>query len=138
MSQNVNYTPHHPKWHRVRKPIFWWVKRFADICFMFRELTSIAVAYSVILLVIIYRALLTSPGSYATLMDTLKEPFWITVNIFALGAVLYHTYTWFNAAPRAMVFRLGKWRVPDLMIIGGNYAAWVVLSAVIFWIYVLG
>lgn len=138
MSQNVNYTPHHPKWHRVRKPIFWWVKRFADILFICRELTSIAVAYSVILLVIIYRALLTGPESYAALMGTLKEPFWITVNAFALAAVLYHTYTWFAAAPRAIVVRLGKWRVPDLMIIGGNYAAWIVVSALIFLIYVLG
>jgi fumarate reductase subunit C len=138
MNQNIHHTPHHPKWYRVRKPVFWWVKRFADIRFIFRELTSVAVAYSVILLVVFYRTLLTGPGAYLDLMETLKEPFWITVNIFALGAVLYHTYTWFNAAPRAIVVRLGKWRIPDLMIVGGNYAAWAGLSAAIFWLYVSG
>ena len=138
MSPNVHYKTHHPKWYRVRKPIFWWIRRFADIRFIFREMTSVAVAYSVIGLVIIYRALLTGPEAYAALMDTLTEPLWITVNIFALGAVLYHAITWFNLAPRAIVMRLGKWRIPDLMIAGGNYAAWCVISAVIFWAYVSG
>lgn len=138
MNQNVHHTPHHPKWHRVRKPIFWWVRRFSDIRFIFRELTSLAVAYSVILLVVIYRALLTSPDAYTSLTTTLQKPFWVTINVLALGAALYHTFTWFNLAPRAIVLRLGKWRIPDFMIAGGNYAAWLVISSVIYFAYVSG
>ena len=138
MNRNAHHTLHHPKWYRVQKPIFWWVKRFADIRFIFRELTSLAVAYSVILLVVIYRALLTSEAAYTSLTTTLREPFWVTINVIALGAVLYHTFTWFNLAPRAIVMRLGKWRIPDLMIAGGNYAAWIVISGGIYLAYVSG
>ena len=58
--------------------------------------------------------------------------------MFALLAVLYHSITWFNLSPKAMVVRLGRWRVPDLMIAGGNYAAWFVISAVITWAYLAG
>ncbi len=138
MKPSGHYTPHHPKWFRVRKPIFWWTRRFADIRFIFRELTSLAVAYSVILLVVIYRALLTSADAYTDLMTTLQQPFWIRVNVLALVAILYHTITWFNLAPRAIVVRLGKWRIPDLLIAGGNYAAWVLVSGVIYLAYVSG
>ena len=138
MSQNVDYTPHHPKWYRVRKPIFWWVRRFSDIRFIFRELTSLAVAYAVILLVVVYRTLLTGPDAYNSLLDTLKHPMWVAINIVALISVLYHSITWFNLAPRAIVVRLGKWRIPDLLIAGSNYVAWFAISAVICWAYILG
>jgi len=52
--------------------------------------------------------------------------------------VLYHSITWFNLSPKAMVVRLGRFRVPDLMIAGGNYAAWFVISGIIAWAYVTG
>ena len=81
MNRNAHHTLHHPKWYRVQKPIFWWVKRFADIRFIFRELTSLAGAYSVILLVVIYRALLTSEAAYTSLTTTLREPFWVNFRV---------------------------------------------------------
>ncbi|PYO57020.1 MAG: fumarate reductase subunit C, partial [Candidatus Rokuibacteriota bacterium] len=39
--------------------------------------------------------------------------------------------TWFNLTPKAMVVRLGGKRVPDWVILGSNYAAWLVLSALV-------
>ncbi|HJP32020.1 MAG TPA: fumarate reductase subunit C [Candidatus Latescibacteria bacterium] len=132
------YTLYHPKWHRDAKPIFWWVRRWVYIGFIFRELTSVAIAYCAILLMFLYWGLHSGPETYAKLMSCLTHPLMITLNVFALFAVLYHSITWFNLSPKAMVFRFGKWRVPDLMVAGGNYAGWFVVSAVIAWAYVTG
>ena len=122
------YTLHHPKWHRDSKPIFWWVRNWASIAFILRELTSVAVAYFAVLLILVYRALQSGPEAYAALMSLLSHPAIIVLHVFALLAVLYHSITWFNLSPKAMVFRFGRWRVPDLMISGGNYAAWLLIS----------
>ncbi len=134
----MSYTLHHPKWHRDSKPIFWWILRWAYILFIFRELTSVAIAYFAVLLVLIYRAVQSGPEAYAALMGSLAHPVMITISLFALGAVLYHSITWFNLSPKAMVVRLGRFRVPDLIIAGGNYAAWFVISGIIAWAYVTG
>ena len=45
--------------------------------------------------------------------------------------VLFHAVTWFNLTPTAMVVRLRGKRVPDWVILGSNYAAWLVLSGVV-------
>lgn len=138
MDSRTDYSLHHPKWHRDRKPIFWWVRRWVYVCFIARELTSVAVAYGAVLLILVYRALQSGPGAYAELMSCLSHPAMIVIDVFALFAVLYHSITWFNLSPKAMVVRLGRWRVPDLMIAGGNYAAWLFISAVIAWAYATG
>lgn len=130
------YTLHHPKWYRRSMPIFWWVRSWAYIGFIVRELTSVAVAYCAILLILLYRALQSGPEAYAGLMSALTHPLMIALNLLALLAVLFHSITWFNLSPKALVFRFGKWRVPDLMVAGGNYAGWFFVSAVILWVYV--
>ena len=55
-------------------------------------------------------------------------------SIVALVAALYHSITWFALSPKAMVVRLGEQRVPPRLVVGANYAAWIVVSAIIAWI----
>ena len=138
MDSSSDYSLHHPKWHRNRMPIFWWVRRWVYICFIAREMTSVAVAYCAVLLILVYRALQSGPEAYASLMSLLSYPAMIVLHVFALFAVLYHSITWFNLSPKAMVVRVGRWRVPDLMIAGGNYVAWLLISGVIAWAYAKG
>jgi fumarate reductase subunit C len=49
----------------------------------------------------------------------------------ALLFVLFHSITWFNLAPKAMVVRWKGHRVPDGLVAGANYAAWLALSAAV-------
>ena len=51
--------------------------------------------------------------------------------VLALLFVLLHSVTWFNLAPKAMVVRLKGKRMPDALVAGANYAAWLVLSAAV-------
>ena len=138
MDQNPQYTRYHPKWYRTQKPIFWWVRRWADIRFIFRELTSLAVAFYAVILILHYHAVQTGPDAFASLNALFKSRWSILIHVFAWLAVLYHSVTWFNLAPRAIVVQLGKWRVPDVLISGGNYAAWIAISALIVWAYTAG
>ena len=65
------------------------------------------------------------------MLARLRSPLFVTLDALALAFVLFHSITWFNLAPKAMAVRLGGKRVPDLVIAGSNYVAWLVLSAAV-------
>jgi fumarate reductase subunit C len=48
--------------------------------------------------------------------------------------LIFHTITWFNLAPSATPVRVAGKRLPDIMISGPAYVAWIVISAVICWL----
>ena len=50
---NPEYRPYHPKWYRHRVPIFWWLGQWAYLKFIARELTSILVGYSAVMLLVL-------------------------------------------------------------------------------------
>lgn len=133
---NAPYTPYHPKWHRERMPIFWWLKRWNYTKFITRELTSLAVAYTVLLLVA--EAWSRARGaSWTRFEEWLARPAVLAFHCVVLAFLLIHTVTWLGLAPRALVVRLGRTRVPDGMVLAGHYAAWIVASAFVAWM-VLG
>ena len=94
---------------------------------MIRELTSLFVAgYAVFLLVLV--AKMTDPASFT---DTLLCPGALIFQIIALPFVLFHSVTWFNLTPKAIVLFRGEERVSPVWIAGAHYALWVVLSMLI-------
>ncbi len=134
MTQNHHYTKHHPKWYRVRMPIFWWVRKWVHAKFILRELTSVAVAVYALVLLFQIRTVTQGPEAYASFLAWLKTPVAIILHAIAFLLVIFHSVTWFNLAPRALVVRIGKKRIPDVVIAASNYAAWVVFSVAIAWI----
>lgn len=115
-------------------PIFWWTKRASYLRFIIRELTSLAVAYFAILLVLLLIVLSQGEEAYYRFNELLKTPIMIVLNMTALVGLLYHSVTWFNLAPKAIVVKLGKWRVPDIFIILSNYVGWLAISVIIGWL----
>ncbi len=134
MAQNPHYTPYHPKWYRTRMPIFWWVNKWAHIRFILRELTSLFVAFYVLVLLFEIRALAQGPDVYAGFLAWLRAPTALVLHFIALLFVLFHSVTWFSLAPKALVIRVGKKRVPGGAIVAANFIAWGVVSLVIAWI----
>jgi fumarate reductase subunit C len=133
MPHNSRYTKHHPKWHRERTPIFWWVHKWVHFRFITRELTSVPVALYALVLLFQIRALAQGPEAYASFLAWLKTPFSIALHAIAFLLVLFHSLTWFNLAPKALVIRIGKKRIPGGVIAASNYVAWVVFSVAIAW-----
>jgi fumarate reductase subunit C len=132
------YTAYHPRWYRPRVSTYWWLWQRAYLKFILRELSSVAVAYFVVLLLLQLRALSHGPEAYTAFQAWLKAPHIIALNSVSLLFVLLHTITWFNLAPRAMVVRVRGKRVPDLLIAGSNYVAWLVVSVAVAWLMLRG
>jgi fumarate reductase subunit C len=138
MNEIPAYTPYHPRWYRPRVSTYWWLWRWAYLKFILRELSSISVAYFVVLLLLQLRALSHGPEAYVAFLQWLKAPHIIALNTMSLLFALFHTVTWFNLAPRAMAVRVRGKRVPDLLISGTNYVAWLVVSVAVAWLILRG
>jgi len=131
VSAPAGYTPYHPRWYRRRVSVWWWLESRSYAGFVLRELTSIFVAFFALVLLWQVRSLAQGPEAYSRFLARLQTPLFLALNGVALLFLLFHSVTWFNLAPTAMVVRLRGKRVPDLVIAGANYAAWVVLSAAV-------
>jgi fumarate reductase subunit C len=131
MSAEPHYTLYHPRWYRRRVSVWWWLQNRAYAGFVLRELTSVFVAYFAGLSLWQLRALAQGPEAYGRFLARLQTPLFLALDTVAFLFVLFHAITWFNLAPKAMVLRLSGTRVPDRVILGLNYAAWLVLSAAV-------
>ena len=138
MSDLTHYTPYHPRWYRRRMSVWWWLKNRAYSMFVLRELTSVFVAFFAMLYLWQLRALAAGPDAYAQFVARLKTPLFLTVDTIAFLFVLFHTITWFNLTPTAMVVRVKGKRVPDRIVAGSNYVVWVLLSGIVAWIFTRG
>ena len=74
MKKSVAYTEYHPKWYRTRVSTYWWSRRWTYLKFILRELSSIFVAYFVLLLLLHLGALWKGEASYVALQVWLRTP----------------------------------------------------------------
>ena len=134
---NPSYKPYHPKWHRKRYPVFWWLGKFAYGKFITRELTSLAVGYAAVLLMLEIWVLSRGQEAYTRFQELLVSPPVLIVHGLVLLFLLFHSVTWLNLAPKALALRLGRKRIPDAAVLVGHYAAWLFATALVVW-YLVG
>ena len=138
MSAGPHYTLYHPRWYRRRVSVWWWLQNRSYALFVLREITSVFVAFFAALSLWELRALARGPEAYEQFLARLRTPLFLALDTVAFLFVLFHAITWFNLTPKAMVVRLGGKRVPDAIIVGVNYAAWLVLSAAVAFLLLRG
>src|SRR5437667_5532350 len=126
-------TEFHPRWYREPVSTYWWIGSWRYSLFILRELTSVAVAWSVVVILLLLRALLNGSEAYARFMHRMQSPLLVALNAIVFCFLLLHTISWFNLAPRAMPVRMGGKRVPEVLVAAPNYVLWVIASAVIAW-----
>jgi fumarate reductase subunit C len=132
------YTLYHPKWYRTRVSTYWWLQRWANLRFVLREISSIFVAWFVLITLLQIHALSRGPQAYEEFQTWMKNPLLIALNVISFFFVVFHTLTWFSLAPRAMAIRVRGNRVPEFLISSANYAAWLVVSGVVAWFLLRG
>jgi fumarate reductase subunit C len=137
MSETPRYTEFHPRWHRPHMSTYWWLKRGPYLAFILRELSSVCIAWFIVFMLLLVRAVSQSHDRYSQFLEWCKSPILLVANVVALFFILFHSVTWLNLAPKAMVVRVGGRRVPPAGIVGANYAAWAMISAILAWL-VLG
>jgi len=126
------------KLYRPRVSTYWWLFQRSYLKFILREISSVFVAWTVILILAQLYALSQGPQAWADLQQCLQTPALLAVNAVTFVFVVFHTVTWFYAAPRAMVVRVRGKRIPEFLIAGPHYVAWLVLSAVVAWLILGG
>jgi len=138
MNDRPAYTEFRPRWHRSRMSTYWWLNRWSYLLFICRELSSIFVAWSVVYLLLLVRAVSEGPRNYGEFLKWSGTPAILLLNVVTLLFVVYHAITWFNLAPQAMAVRFGGKRVPGVWIAASNYLAWALVSALVAWILLSG
>ena len=111
----------------------WYLRHPRYMRYMAREITCIFIAiYTVILIVGIAR-LAEGQAAYEGFLQVLRTPGSIAFHIAALVFSIYHSFTWFNLAPKAMPVRVGERALPHEVIAGAHYVGWVILTLVVLW-----
>ena len=136
MRERPPYTEYHPHWQRRRMSTYWWLERRSYVAFVAREISSLFIAWSVVLLLMLVRAVGQGVDSYRQFLAWTATPPVLLLNVVSLAFVLFHAITWFNLAPAALVVHVGGRRVPGSMIAASNYAAFIAACAVIAWLLV--
>jgi fumarate reductase subunit C len=122
------HSEYHPRWYRRKIGTFWWLGSWPYTRFIVRELTSVPVAWFVVLTIALVVAIANGPSAYDRYSELMKEPLMVFVNGLAFVFLLYHSITWFNLAPKAMVVKLGDRPVPGILIAGANFGGWFAVS----------
>jgi fumarate reductase subunit C len=128
------YKEYHPRWLRPRMSTYWWLGKWPYVKFILREISSVFVAWFVIYLLLLVRAVARGPAAYDDFLRFSAHPVVLAVNVISFFFIMFHAMTWFALAPQAIVAHLGTKKVPGVLIAASNYAGWVVVSAALFWL----
>jgi fumarate reductase subunit C len=131
MNQHAGYTPYHPRWHRTRLSTYWWLERPSYFLFILRELSSLAVAWFVVWLLLVIRAASDGAATYQHFLEWTRHPLVLALNVACFAFVCLHAVTWFNLAPQALVVHVAGRRVPGWIIAASNYAALAATTAAV-------
>ncbi|MCW2673166.1 MAG: fumarate reductase subunit [Frankiales bacterium] len=120
--------------YRRPVPVWWWTRKRTYFVFVMRELSSLFVAWFVVYLLVLLRAISQSDTAYQHFLDGADAPWIVVVNVVALAFLTLHTVTWFLLTPKAVVLRLRSRVVPAWLIIVSQYVGLVAFSALVFWL----
>lgn len=137
MNGTPPYTPYHPRWRRQHVSTYWWLSKRSYFAFILREGTCLFVAWVVIYLLMLVRAVSDGVATYLAFQDWSAQPRVLWLNIVSFAFLLFHAITFFVAAPQALVLHVGGKRVPGSLVAASHYAAWAGASIVIFLVLVV-
>ena len=113
----------------------WYMRNGRYKVYMLREMTCLLVGFYAFLTIFALAALAAGEDQWNHFLASQQNPVMIVFHAAALLYFLfYQTFAWFELAPKAMPLHLGEKKLPDSFIVIAHYAAWAVLSAVIFWL----
>jgi fumarate reductase subunit C len=96
--------------------------------YMARELTCLFIGAYTVLLVVGLARLAQGREAYEAFLTALQAPGSIVFHGLALVFAVYHSATWFNLTPKALPVQIGEVFLPDWIIAGLHYAAWIAVS----------
>ncbi|MBI2828553.1 MAG: fumarate reductase subunit C [Acidobacteria bacterium] len=117
-----------------RVSTLWWLGKGTYFAFILRELSCVFVAWFVAYLLLLVRAVSQGDASYQEFLAWSATTPILLLNLVSFLFLIFHTVTFFDAAPRAMVMKVGRNRVPGRVVLAGHYAGWAAASAIVCWL----
>ena len=114
-----------------RLPTTWWLQKGSYFAFILREMSSVFVAWVVVYVLWLVAAVSQDEASYQAFLTWSATPGILLLNIVSFLFLVFHAVTFFDAAPQAMVVKLGPNKVPGSLILAGHYAGWAAISVVV-------
>jgi len=112
-------------------PRTWWLRSRRYRRFAIRELTSVAVAASSVILLALLFALSRDRDAYEGFLGWLDSSGAVVLSAIILAGVLYHTITWLRLTAHIQVVRLGRRVLPRRLVLAGLLTLWVAVSAIV-------
>ena len=78
---------YHPRWFRARVSTYWWLERRSYLAFILRELSSVFVAWSVVYLLLLARAVSQGDSRYEQFLAWSGRPVVLVINTVSLWCV---------------------------------------------------
>jgi fumarate reductase subunit C len=126
-----------PRTYRATPSLWWWTAKRSYMLFILRELSSVFVAWLVLVLLLFAWSVAEGEDRYERFTEIFSHPVLVAVNVVALAFLLLHTVTWFNLTPKAMPLRLpGGRRVPPVLVVVSQWVGFALVSAVLVWLVV--
>jgi len=114
----------------VRKPYVrpmskscWFLSHARFKSYMLHEISSLFVAFYMLLLICGLWSLAKGAESWYRWVDLVTSPVIVILSLIAFALFVIHTMSWFKAVPQAMRIQRGEEFVPGNVLIGANYAA---------------
>lgn len=114
-----------------RVSTFWWLEKGSYFVFILRELTCVFVAWFVVYLLMLVNAVIQGDAAYQQFMTWSATMPILLLNIVTFLFLVFHAVTFFDAAPQAMVVKVGPNKVPGSLILAGHYAGWLAVSGLV-------
>lgn len=129
--KNDSSTGSYRKPYQPRQSRWWWTKNPFFLRYMIREATSVFVLiYSLLLILGLYQ-LKQGETAWQQWLALVNHPALILFNLLALAAAIYHAATWFKLAPKIMVVRLGDWKLPEPLMVKGQWIGMLLTTAML-------
>jgi len=123
-------------YNRPMSTTTWYMRNSRYKVYVMRELTSFLVAFYSFLTIAALAALASDSAEAWNGFLASQQSMGMVIfhGLALLYFLFYQTFPWFKLAPKAMPIQLGEKKLPDIFIVVGHYVAWIVISAIIFWL----
>lgn len=127
----LNYGKQRDGTYRREMPRTWFLSVPFYALYMLREATAVITLFYTIILMFGLSALSKGEAAFLAWAKGQQNGLLMWFSVFALALSLFHTATWFAAAPKAMDVRVKGKKVPDHQIIAANWGVLFVVTVLV-------
>ena len=114
----------------------WWLRKPSYFLFMLRELSSVFIAFFLIVFLAQLYQVTNGSDAYVAFSQKLRSPGWVIFHVVALLFALFHSITWFQSTAVVLPVRVGGREVPRALVTAFNVGALIAISLVILILFI--